>query len=84
MPTRPELQRLAMFKANGDVTSNRVVDARRAMLLSSTRLLQTEEQIIQITREREDYLRRIEKLNEKDKIEILKQIRDFSSQARDH
>jgi polysaccharide biosynthesis/export protein len=71
-----ELQKLAMFQEKGDVTSNRVVDARRAMLLSSTRLLQTEEQIIQITREKEGYLRRIERLNEENKLDILKQIQE--------
>ena len=69
-----ELDRLTMFKQKGDVTSNRVVDARRAMLLSSTRLLQTEEQITKTTREREDYLRRIERLNDANKLEILKEI----------
>jgi polysaccharide export outer membrane protein len=71
-----ELRRLATFEEKGNVTSNRVVDARRAMLLSSTRLLQTEGQIIQITREKEDYLRRIERLNEENKLDILKQIQD--------
>jgi polysaccharide export outer membrane protein len=69
-----ELQRLTMFKEQGNVTSNRVVDARRAMLLSSTRLLQTEGQITQITREKEDYVRRIERLNDESKLAILKDI----------
>ena len=69
-----ELQRLTMFKEQGNTTSNRVVDARRAMLLSSTRLLQTEGQITQITREKEDYARRIERLNDESKLAILKDI----------
>jgi polysaccharide biosynthesis/export protein len=71
-----ELQRLTTYKEKGDVTSNRVTDARRAMLLSSTRLLQTEEQIVQITREKEGYLRGLEKLNDKGRMEILSQIQD--------
>lgn len=71
-----ELQRLLAFNKQGDVTSNRVVDARRAMLLSSTRELQTEEQIIQITREREGYVRRIEKLRDEGRLTILKEIED--------
>ena len=71
-----ELQRLSAFNKQGDVTSGRVVDARRAMLLSSTRVLQTEEQIVQITREKEGYARRIEKLKDEGRSEILKQIED--------
>jgi len=71
-----ELQRLSAFNKQGDVTAGRVVDARRAMLLSSTRVLQTEEEIIQITREREGYVRRIEKLKDEGRSEILKQIED--------
>jgi polysaccharide export outer membrane protein len=71
-----ELQRLSTFREKGDVTSNRVVDARRAMLLSSTRLLQTEEQIVQITREKEGYLRAIEKLNDESKMQVLKEIQE--------
>jgi polysaccharide export outer membrane protein len=71
-----ELQRLSAFNKQGDVTSSRVVDARRAMLLSSTRVLQTEEQIVQITREKEGYARRIEKLKDEGRSEILKQIED--------
>ena len=70
-----ELQRLSTFKKQGDVTSSRVVDARRAMLLSSTRALQTEEQIVQITREREGYIR-IEKFREEGRSAILKEIED--------
>jgi len=71
-----ELERLSAFKKQGDVTSSRVVDARRAMLLSSTRVLQTEEQIVQITREREGYTRRIEKLKDEGRLGILKEIED--------
>ena len=71
-----ELQRLTTFNKQGDVTSNRVVEARRSTLLSSTRVLQTEAQIIQISREKEDYLRRIEKLNDEFKSDILKEIEE--------
>ena len=71
-----ELQRLSAFNKQGDVTSNRVVDARRAMLLSSTRVLQTEERIIQITREREGYVRQIEKFRDEGRSAILKEIED--------
>jgi polysaccharide biosynthesis/export protein len=71
-----ELQRLQQFNQMGNVTTNRVVEQRRSMLLSSTRLLQTEAQLTQITREREDYLRRIERLNEVTKLEILKELQE--------
>lgn len=71
-----ELQRLTAFNKQGDVTSNRVVDARRAMLLSSTRVLQTEEQIVQITREKEGYIRQIEKFRDEGRSAILKEIED--------
>ena len=71
-----ELQRLSAFNKQGDVTSNRVVEARRAMLLSSTRVLQTEEQIVQITREKEGYIRQIEKFKDQGRSTILKEIED--------
>jgi polysaccharide biosynthesis/export protein len=71
-----ELQRLSTFNKQGDVTSNRVVEARRAMLLSSTRVLQTEEQIVQTTREREGYIRRIDKFRDDGRSTILKEIED--------
>jgi polysaccharide biosynthesis/export protein len=71
-----ELQRLSAFNKQGDVTSSRVVDARRAMLLSSTRALQTEEQIVQLTREKEGYIRRIEKFRDEGRSAILKEIED--------
>lgn len=71
-----ELQRLSNFNKQGDVTAGRVVDARRAMLLSSTRELQTEEQIVQITREKEGYIRQLEKLKDQGRLTILKDIED--------
>ena len=71
-----ELQRLATFNQQGDVTSNRVVDARRAMLLSSTRVLQTEEQIIQITREKEGYVHQIDKLKDDARSATLKELEE--------
>jgi polysaccharide biosynthesis/export protein len=71
-----ELQRLSAFNKQGDVTSNRVVEARRAMLFSSTRVLQTEEQIVQTTREREGYIRRIDKFRDDGRSVILKEIED--------
>jgi polysaccharide export outer membrane protein len=74
-----ELQRLQQFNERGDVTANRVVEQRRSMLLSSTRLLQTEAQISQITREKEGYVRQIERLNEGTKLELLKEIEDLQT-----
>ena len=71
-----ELQRLSTFNEQGHVTSNRVVDARRALLLSSTRVLQTEGQIGQVTREKEEYISRIEKLKDSDKSTTLKEIEE--------
>ena len=71
-----ELQRLSAFNKQGDVTSNRVVEARRAMLLSSTRVLQTEEEIVQITREKEGYIRQIEKFRDEGRSAILKELED--------
>jgi polysaccharide export outer membrane protein len=71
-----ELERLLQLIQRGNATTTRVVEQRRSMLLSSTRYLQTEAQITQITREREDYLRRIERLNEVTKLEILKELQE--------
>lgn len=71
-----ELERLQQANRMGNVTMGRLVEQRRSMLFSSTRLLQTQAQITQLTREREDYSRRMERLDEVTKLELLSELQE--------
>jgi polysaccharide export outer membrane protein len=54
----------------------RVSDARRAMLLSSTRKLQTSAQLMQTRRQRDDLSRQIERLDGQRKSDMLRELQD--------
>jgi polysaccharide export outer membrane protein len=69
-----DFKRLSDLFKTGAVAITRVMDARRAMLLSSTRLLQTGAQRAQTEIRRDDVSRQIEKLAETRKVDSLKEI----------
>ena len=54
----------------------RVTDARRAMLLSSTRKLQTKAQLMQTQRQRDDLSRQIERLDGQRQSDLLRELGD--------
>ncbi|MDN4988571.1 polysaccharide biosynthesis/export family protein [Bradyrhizobium arachidis] len=62
--------------SRGNITNIRVSDARRAMLLSSTQRLQTAAQFMQTQRQRDDYVRQLEKLDSLRKSEMLRELQD--------
>lgn len=71
-----ELERAKELFNRGTLTMLRVSDARRAALLSSTRKLQTTAQLMQTRRQRDDFLRQIERLNGQRRSDILKELQD--------
>jgi polysaccharide export outer membrane protein len=71
-----ELQRVSDLFAKGALAMPRVTEARRALLLSSTRQLQTNAQLMQITRQRGELARQLEKLDDQRRISLLKELQE--------
>ena len=71
-----ELRRLQELFSKGNVAIMRVVDARRSLLLSSTRRLQTASQLAQVERLRQEFGRRSERLDDVRRSEILRELQD--------
>jgi polysaccharide export outer membrane protein len=71
-----ELQRSLDLYAKGTLTSPRVTDARRAVLLSSSRVLQTSVQVIQLKRQQGETSRQLEQLDDVRRIELLRELQD--------
>jgi polysaccharide biosynthesis/export protein len=71
-----ELERAKELFSRGTLTMLRVSDARRAMLLSSTRKLQTTAQLMQTMRQRDDLSRQIERLDGQRRSDLLRELQD--------
>ena len=71
-----EVEKLAGLFKTGAVTGQRVNDARRAMLLSSTRSLQATSQLMQMARQQEDIARQLERLDDQRRIKLLSDVSD--------
>jgi polysaccharide export outer membrane protein len=71
-----ELERAKELFNRGTLTMLRVSDARRAMLLSSTRKLQTSAQLMQTRRQRDDLSRQIERLDGQRRSDMLRELQD--------
>jgi polysaccharide export outer membrane protein len=73
-----ELQRLQELFKKGGVTTPRVVEARRTILLSSTRELQTTAELAQVERQRGEIQHRLERIDDQRRLEILKEMQDVN------
>jgi len=73
-----ELQKVTDLLGKGSVTSPRVTDARRAVLLSSTRKLQTSAQLMQVKKQQDELTRRLEKLDDQRRLDLLRELQDTS------
>jgi polysaccharide export outer membrane protein len=71
-----ELQRALDLYAKGTVISPRVTDARRAVLLSSSRALQTTVQLIQLKRQQGEIARQLEQVDDMRRVELLRELQD--------
>lgn len=71
-----ELARLKELFNRGTLPILRVTDARRAMLLSATRKLQTTAQLMQTKRQRDDLFRQIERLDSQHRAELLRELQE--------
>jgi polysaccharide export outer membrane protein len=71
-----DLQRITDLLGKGSVTVPRLTDARRALLLSSTRKLQTTAQLMLQRRQRQDTARQLERLDDQRKVTLLNELQD--------
>jgi polysaccharide export outer membrane protein len=73
-----ELQKAAELFGKGSLISPRVTDARRAVLLSSTRKLQTSAQLMRVKKEQDDFARRLARLDDQRRLDLLRELQDTS------
>ncbi len=71
-----EFERSKDLFSRGNLTSLRVSDARRAMLLSSIQKLQTAAQLMQTQRQRDDLSRQIARLDGQRRSDMLRELQD--------
>jgi polysaccharide export outer membrane protein len=71
-----DLQRLTVLLSKGAVTVPRITESRRALLLSSTRKLQTISQLLSTRKYRDDFSRQLEKLDDQRKINLRQELQD--------
>lgn len=71
-----DLQRAKTAFGNGTLPSFRVVEFRRAALYSSTRQLQTTNQLMQVKRSRAEFERELEKIDDQRRIRLLSELQD--------
>jgi polysaccharide export outer membrane protein len=73
-----ELQKASDLFGKGSLTSPRVTDARRAVLLSSTRKLQTSALLMQVKRQQDEVTRKLVKLDDQRRLDLLRELQDTS------
>jgi polysaccharide export outer membrane protein len=71
-----DMQRVEGLFQRGAVPITRITEARRVGLLSSTRRLETSARVAQVEREREDFQRRLQKLDDQRRIDLMKELDD--------
>jgi polysaccharide export outer membrane protein len=71
-----ELQRITELVSRGTLTTPRLTDARRDLLLSSTRQLQTNAQLMQVKRQRAELAREVEKIDDQRRVRLLAELQE--------
>lgn len=69
-----ELARAIKLYNKGTLVSNRVVEARRTVLLSSTRKLQTSAQLMQVKQQKQDLTRQLGRFSNERRIAVLQEL----------
>src|SRR6266436_450397 len=73
-----DLQKASDLFAKGSLTNPRVTDARRAVLLSSTRKLQTSAQLLRVKQQQDEFARKLAKLDDQRRLDLLRELQDTS------
>jgi polysaccharide export outer membrane protein len=76
-----ELDRINKLFGSGSLVSPRVTESRRAVLLSSTRRLQTVATLSQVRQLRDEYLFRLDKLDTQRRLEVLREMNESQKRA---
>jgi polysaccharide export outer membrane protein len=71
-----DLQRASELFSKGAVPIQRMTDARRGLLLSSTRRLQTVSQLIQVQKQKDDFSRQLQRFEDQRRFELLRDLQD--------
>ncbi len=77
-----ELEKDLDLLKKGTVLSQRVTDARRAVLLSSTRKLQTVVQLMQLKKQQDEFQRKLEQLDDRRRIELLAELQEVNTKLK--
>lgn len=78
-----ELDRVIKLFGAGSLPSPRVTESRRSLLLSSTRRLQTTVEVMRLQRQREDFMRQIERLASQRTINLLRELKESNVRLAD-
>jgi polysaccharide export outer membrane protein len=78
-----ELQRVTKLYGSGLLVSPRVTDSRRALLLSSTRSLQTSVELMRLQRQRDDFVRQKDRNASQRTINLLKELNESNVRLAD-
>ncbi len=74
-----ELKRLLDLLSKGQETNPRITEARRALLLSSTRALQVNVELLDLKRQKSESARRIQQFEDDRRVALLKELEDATS-----
>lgn len=78
-----ELERVNRLFGNGALVSPRVSESRRALLLSSSRRLETTVQLMRTRLQVEEYGRQLERVSNQRRINLLRELRDANIRVAD-
>lgn len=78
-----ELERVVKLFGSGSLPSPRVTESRRSLLLSSTRRLQTTVEVMRLQRQREEFMRQMERITSQRSITLLRELRDSNARLAD-
>jgi len=73
-----DLQKVNSLFSRGALISPRVEEARRAVLVSATRKLQTNAQLLLVKRQQEELTRKLQQLSDQRKLGLLRELQDTS------
>ena len=74
-----DLQRLVELLSKGQETNPRITDARRALLMSSTRALQVNVELLELNRQRAESARAVQRFEDDRRVALLKELQDATS-----
>jgi polysaccharide export outer membrane protein len=78
-----ELDRVNKAFGSGNLPSPRVAEGRRALLLSSTRRLQTTVRLMEVKRLRDEFASRLDSLNSQHRINLIRELKETNARLDD-